>query len=236
MELAIRMAIIESASHRVGRLPLILDDALDGFHGQTLDHLVRVLIEFARDGQQILLMTSETEVAQRVRVHHGWVAQLREPTAAETKDETIAYRQAATVSPAPYVRPLLQPAAYTEFSPNLHEINAQLASWPVTIFRFVRSPLMFPPIGHRSMLHPFFCTVNRSFGRQVFLGRRSSIEDAPGMSYSQGGPTPLAERLRALGIHLVGQFLEADPRWIADHVGLSDVTPETVAPVKQKLG
>ncbi len=121
MELAIRMAILETAAHRIGRLPLILDDALDGFHGQTLDHVVRVLIEFARDGQQVLLMTGEQEVAQRVRVHHGWVAYLNQSPSETDAIPPSSYRE------SPYVIPM-RPAIYREPSPSLSEVNAQLSA------------------------------------------------------------------------------------------------------------
>lgn len=231
VELAIRMAIIESASHRVGRLPLILDDALDGFHGQTLDHLVRVLIEFARDGQQILLMTSESEVAQRVRVHHGWVAQLREQIASDVREEAYTYQQAVPLAPAPYVRPWVQPAAYTDLYSNLAEVNAQLASVASDASPF-RVTTAHVPVTYRApeyVAPVAYTPVATNIAAKFFLADRSQIEDAPGMSFSAGHPTPLGQRLRALGFHTVGQLLEADPRWIADHVGLPEATSDAIA-------
>jgi energy-coupling factor transporter ATP-binding protein EcfA2 len=218
VELAIRMAILESAAHRIGRLPLILDDALDGFHGQTLDHVVRVLIEFARQGQQVLLMTSEQEVAERVRVHHGWVAHLNHgPT-------EIAPRVAA---PAVYREPTYtsqwnpspRPAAYDDYVPSLAEVNAQLSAAAANPFEtsvHTARPIATPDI-YRYADYPRSAPVRApivpSTAGRFFLSERSRIEDAPGMQ------SVLGKGARSLGIETVGQWIATDPHWIADHLG-----------------
>jgi energy-coupling factor transporter ATP-binding protein EcfA2 len=202
VELAMRMAILESAAHRIGRLPLILDDALDGFHGQNLDHIVRVLIEFAREGQQVLLMTSEPEVAERVRVHHGWVSHLTESDNLATQvaaprlyrdreyDET--YRTLRTVTADDYRH-------------NLAEVNAMLASAEVSPFDIDPGSL----VGFQASDHAFAPRPDSRFA----LSEASPIEDAPGMR------SPLGQRLRQLGIHTVGQFLMANLPQLADQLG-----------------
>ncbi len=220
VELAIRMAILESAAHRIGRLPLILDDALDGFHGQTLDHVVRVLIEFARQGQQVLLMTSEQEVAERVRVHHGWVAHLNHgPTEIESRVAVpVAYREPVH---APQWTPSLQPAAYDDYAPSLAEVNAQLAAAAANPFE---TPAHAPrPMATTDIYRyadyprtgPVRTPIAPSANGRFFLSERSRVEDAPGMN------SVLGKGARSLGIETVGQWIATDPHWIADHLGPS---------------
>ena len=248
VELALRMAICDSAAHRIGRLPLILDDALDGFHGATLDHLVRVLIEFAREGQQVLLMTSEPEVAQRVRGHHGWVAQLNSPIA------TVA---APAVEIPSYFQPAVQPSRHLHFTPaalegsryyepSLLDINAQLSevaelpfmsadgawyeSTPVpiasnSVYRFTDYPRWngvapYSPTA-RPITRPIVNPAVRKASSEAtyYLSVRSPIEDGPSMtSHSTALRGTLASGLRSIGIQSVGTFLNADPVAIANRL------------------
>lgn len=246
VELAIRMAICDSASHRIGRLPLILDDALDGFHGATLDHLIRVLIEFAREGQQVLLMTSESEVAQRVRGHHGWVAQLNSP---------IVNVAAPTLSTDSFVQPArttLAPAAFNAsryYDPAFVDINAQLsaaadatAGIPVDGAWQEPAPVQFvPPSVYRlrdyptasedsSWSTPRVPVANTNPNATFFLSLRSPIEDAPNMTTpSARGQASLATGLRTMGIRSVGSFLNVDPVTIASNLVSLGVTAEDIA-------
>jgi nucleotidyltransferase/DNA polymerase involved in DNA repair/energy-coupling factor transporter ATP-binding protein EcfA2 len=205
VELAIRMAILDSAAHRIGRLPLILDDALDGFHGPTLDHVVRVLIEFARDGQQVLLMTSEQEVAERVRVHHGWVSHLK--TGAIESNQNL-------VRPRLYSEPRyeagnysrIHPLAFDEYSPTLADLNAQLASVDSNPFDTVA----FVPAYQEPRTHAVPTTEDAG---KFHLTERHPIEDAPGMR------SELGQRVRRLGFHSVGQWISADPQHLAHRLG-----------------
>jgi hypothetical protein len=248
VELAIRMAICDSAAHRIGRLPLILDDALDGFHGATLDHLIRVLIEFAREGQQVLLMTSESEVAQRVRGHHGWVAQLNSP---------IANVSAPSVSVDTYVQPTrhlpLAPAAFERgryFEPVYSDINAQLsaaadsalgmpfdAAWhepiaaqvaPRSVYRLRDYPQS--ETNWAATRAPAPATVASSNPNATFfLSTRSPIEDAPNMtSPMAAGLATLASGLQSIGIRSVGTFLNADPVLVANRLASLGVTPDAI--------
>ena len=225
VELAIRMAILESAAHRIGRLPLILDDALDGFHGQTLDHVVRVLIEFARQGQQVLLMTSEQEVAERVRVHHGWVAHLN-PTTLETDSFVqvpVAYRDPSYVAP---VRPALRPVAYNDYAPSLADVNAQLSAaanaHPFEVAATSVRPFVEPHIYRYNdypRSEPIPTAANPT---RYFLTERSLIEEAPGMH------TTFGARARELGLETVGQWISTDPQWIADRMGPTFASIDTI--------
>jgi len=227
VELAIRMAILESAAHRIGRLPLILDDALDGFHGQTLDHVVRVLIEFARQGQQVLLMTSEQEVAERVRVHHGWVAHLNHgPSEVDTRLQApVVYREPSYV---PQYAPSLRPVAYDAYAPSLAEVNAQLsaaASNPFEIAAHAVRPVATPDI-YKYADYPRAAAVRApiaptTVGR-FFLSERSRVEDAPGLN------AVLGKGARSLGVETVGQWIATDPQWIADHLGPSITSVDAI--------
>ncbi len=228
VELAVRMAILESAAHRIGRLPLILDDALDGFHGQTLDHVVRVLIEFARQGQQVLLMTSEQEVAERVRVHHGWVAHLNHaPTEADSRVQApVAYREPTYV---PHYTPALRPvAAYDDYAPSLAEVNAQLsaaASNPFEVAAHAVRPIPTPDI-YRYADYPRSAPARGPIASptagRFFLSERSRVEDAPGMN------SILGKGARSLGVETVGQWIATDPHWIAEHLGPTITSVEAI--------
>ncbi len=240
VELAIRMSIIEATSHRIGRLPLLLDDALDGFHGQQLDHIAQVLMQFARDGQQVLLLTSEEEVAQRVRHHQGWIARLSSDRGYESVDKMIdraiddrhwrnryptktewtapaayqpSYNYRTNVSP---VRPM---AAYD----HTEDINALLASDATQYSDYV--PDRFTAAASPVRVHRYYTSQPITGSEpaatvkmpQFFLSETSRIEDAPGVNGA------IAARLRKLGIHHVGQFLETDPNWIADSLGIVEL-------------
>ncbi len=231
------MSIIEATSHRIGRLPLLLDDALDGFHGQQLDHIAQVLMQFARDGQQVLLLTSEEEVAQRVRHHQGWIARLSSDRGYESVDKMIdraiddrhwrnryptktewtapaayqpSYNYRTNVSP---VRPM---AAYD----HTEDINALLASDATQYSDYV--PDRFTAAASPVRVHRYYTSQPITGSEpaatvkmpQFFLSETSRIEDAPGVNGA------IAARVRKLGIHHVGQFLETDPNWIADSLAL----------------
>ncbi len=220
VELAIRMAILDSAAHRIGRLPLILDDALDGFNGQTLDHVVRVLIEFARDGQQVLLMTTEEEVAERVRVHHGWVSYLNHGLA-EVEPQVVKPRLFRDPIYDDVVHRRTRPFASTEFVPSLADVNAQLASIDEHPFETVTfAPPAFVPSSVEP--RPVYTSTPINHGR-FFLTESSPVEHAPGMQ------SELGQRVRRLGIQNVRQWVSADPHHLAHRLGNHTVTAEMVA-------
>jgi predicted flap endonuclease-1-like 5' DNA nuclease len=231
VELAIRLAIIDAASHRIGRLPLLLDDALDGFHGQQLDHIAQVLMQFARDGQQILLLTSEEEVAHRVRHHQGWVARLGgylKNESTDSLDRAIDERYWRGKPELDYVAPAarLRSTAY-EVEPayavrgvrprNTEDVNALLAAHAVD-FADVEAPSV--RVDRYAQPDVFVADAQPATVKmpQFFLSEISRIEDAPGMKNG------LATRLRRLGIERVAQFIETDPAWIADSAGASEFT------------
>ncbi len=58
---------------------------------------------------------------------------------------------------------------------------------------------------------------------QFFLTQRSRVEESPSID------GPLASRLRGLGIDRIGDLLDADPAWVADQIGQSGISENTVA-------
>lgn len=74
--LCLRLAIADALEPQVGKLPLFVDDALEGVHGSTLDRTIETLMRLGRHGQQLVLFTSDEEVASRARAHHAWVCHL----------------------------------------------------------------------------------------------------------------------------------------------------------------
>jgi hypothetical protein len=246
VELGIRMAICDSAAHRIGRLPLILDDALDGFHGATLDHLIRVLIEFAREGQQVLLMTSETEVAQRVRGHHGWVAQLNSPivNTASPALSTDSFVQPVrtTFAPAAINAPRYHDPAYADINAQLAAAAESVSGSPYEGTWQEPAPAQFAQpsvyrlrdyptnIEDSSWSVPRVPVVNTNPNATFFLSLRSPIEDAPNMTTPVArGQAPLATGLRSLGIRSVGSFLNVDPVAVANSLASLGVTAEEIA-------
>jgi energy-coupling factor transporter ATP-binding protein EcfA2 len=203
VELAIRMAILDSAAHRIGRIPLILDDALDGFNGQTLDHVVRVLIEFAREGQQVLLMTTEEEVAERVRVHHGWVSYLNHGLA-EVDTHVVKPRLYREPSPDQVV--LSRGPLVAEYSTNLADINAQLAGAEERTWDTVAAAPTWAEVETR-----YVPTVVPN--GQFYLTESSPIEQAPGLQ------AELGQLVRRLGIQNIRQWISADPGHLAQRLG-----------------
>ncbi len=234
VELAIRMAIIDASSHRIGRMPLLLDDALDGFHGQQLDHIVRVLMQFASDGLQILLLTSEEEVAQRVRAQQGWVSRLsdtlKKPVPVANAGNSNVEHHYRTQQVVNY--PVYQPAAintqyaqtpyvnetlHHSYVPNTIDLNHVLANEADHQLEFVpngRTTFYTNSAPSHTTETSSFQTAPAALPRQFFLAESSRIEDAPGMLNG------LAGSLRKLGINTVGNFIETDPQWIASSLGM----------------
>ncbi len=78
MDLAIRLAIAEAAVPRIGRIPFLFDNSVEGFRGESLEQVLHVLAGFARDGRQILLATNDEFVARRISAHGGTVSRMHE--------------------------------------------------------------------------------------------------------------------------------------------------------------
>jgi hypothetical protein len=78
VDLAIRLAIAQTARTRIGRIPFILENSLDGFRGEPLEQILHVVSNFSRDGWQILLTTADEFIARRIAGHGGTVARVHE--------------------------------------------------------------------------------------------------------------------------------------------------------------
>lgn len=78
VDLAIRLAIAEAAVPRIGRIPFLFDNSVEGFRGESLEQVLHVLAGFARDGRQILLATNDEFIARRISAHGGTVSRMHE--------------------------------------------------------------------------------------------------------------------------------------------------------------
>ena len=247
VELAIRMAIVEASSHRVGRLPLLLDDALDGFHGQQLEHVVRVVMQFASDGQQILLLTSEEEVARRVRAQQGWVSYLMTQRTAEMRpefelDRTFDRRLDVAQDAPIFEREYSIPAARgyrSNFSDNhLHvepqskhyrflptsDLNSVLASDADA--NYLHQDDFYRPL-HETSVQPlvrstqhFAETHEPMLAGPAKLPSQFFLAETSRIEDAPGVTQDKAARFRKLGINTVGQLVDTDASWIADSLGV----------------
>ncbi len=200
-ELAIRMAIADAIAPQFGRIPMILDDALEGMHGPALDRVIRCLVDYTKRGQQVLLATADEEVASRVRAHHGWVCHLKDIVRAKVAppvEQRIVYDE------RPYrARPNYDAA---EINRQLHAYANEQASteWLPEIDRSVAS--IRPVVSTNPVARP---VVGAGAPQQYFLSERSWIEEVPGVDQR------FFAVLRRMGIQTVGDLLASNPREIA---------------------
>ncbi len=167
------MAIADAIAPQFGRIPMILDDALEGMHGPALDRVIRCLVDYTKRGQQVLLATSDEEVASRVRAHHGWVCHLKDIVRAKVAppvEQRFVYEE------RPYrTRPNYDAA---EINRQLHAYANEQASteWLPEIDRSVAS--IRPVVSTNPVVRP---VVGAGAPQQYFLSERSWIEEVPGV-------------------------------------------------------
>ena len=214
VELAIRMAIADAIAPQFGRIPMILDDALDGMHGPALDRVIRCLIEYGKRGQQVLLATADEEVASRVRAHHGWVCHLKDITRTR-------------VSPAPEQRVVYEHRPYRARTDwDAAEINGQLnayaneqsgTEWISDADRYVAG--VRPVLARQPVIR---AKAPQVAPQQYFLSERSWIEEVPGMDQR------FCPVLRRMGIQTVGELLASNPLDVASQLHAFGVNEATV--------
>lgn len=201
VDLAIRLAIATTASPRIGRIPMVLENSLEGFRGEPLEQLLHVLAGVARDGRQILLATQDEFVARRCVAHGGSVARVHENLRYAKPQYVIDSDTDLGIHPLLDRAPMVQYSDAELSSANnpLQELNRQLAGlsdenqqdawW---------QPIVEPTI---ASVHPVVYTIH---GKRYFLSLESPIGQVPGVS------SDAVRRLQSIGIHRAVDLLEAD--------------------------
>ncbi len=211
VDLAIRLAIAQAAVPRIGRIPLLLDDSLGSFRGESLEQILHVLSAFSREGRQLLLSTHDELIARRIAAHGGTVSRMLEVARyarpsyiLDGENEFGMYptmEHSANYSTVRDARPLRIVSAD---APEIEilELNRQLTgmanelanhSWWLPIETQTSSPTR-PTGGSREKARS---------GKSYFLQVDNPVQDAPGVS------AELTRRLNASGIYRVGDLLRA---------------------------
>lgn len=210
VDLAIRLAIATAASPRIGRLPLVLENSLDGFRGEPLEQLLHVLAGVARDGRQILLATQDEFVARRCVAHGGSVARVHENLRYAKPQYIIDSDTDLGVLPILDRAPVVQYSA-VDASGNatpLQEINRQLSD----LSDEIQQDTWWQPVSESSKtsVQPIVYNVD---GKKYFLSLESPLEHVPGVSVE------IAERFHRIGLHRAVDLLKTDTHRAAAAAG-----------------
>ena len=211
VDLAIRLAIAEAAVPRIGRIPMLLDDSLGGFRGESLEQILHVLSAFSRDGRQLLLSTNDEYIARRVAAHGGTISRMLEVMQYARPSYVLDEQNELGIHPA-----MEQPAVHSPYrdsrpfrivsadSPDteIRELNRQLSG----LANEQATHSWWTPNGSRVPTQPM--QVDRSAHqtsdrKRFFLQMDSLIQDVPGVD------AELMRRLNAVGISGVGELLRA---------------------------
>ncbi len=213
VDLAIRLAIAQSAVPRIGRIPMLLDDSLGGFRGESLEQILHVLSAFSRDGRQLLLSTNDEYIARRIAAHGGTVSRMIEVT---------RYARPSYVLDGPHelgLHPNMgQSAFFTEektsrplrivsvesSEPGIGELNRQLTGWA----NEQATGSWWLANGSRTQPQPQPRRVDRpieqsSGGKRFFLQMDSPVQDAAGVT------SQLTRRMNNAGVFRVADLLRA---------------------------
>jgi len=211
VDLAIRLAIAQAAVPRIGRIPLLLDDSLGGFRGESLEQILHVLSAFSRDGRQLLLSTNDECIARRIAAHGGTVSRMlevmryaRPSYVLDGQDELGMHpsmEHPATQTSVRDTRPL---RIVSPDSPEIEilELNRQLTGWANE--QANHSWWLPNPFRAASPTIQAEASSDRTANsKRFFLQVDSPVQDAPGVS------SELMRRLNSSGIYRVGDLLRA---------------------------
>lgn len=253
VDLAIRLAIAQSARSRVGRIPFMLEHSIDGFRGEPLEQILHVLANFSRDGWQILLITADEHIARRIAGHGGSVARVHEnlryakPHYVIDSDTDLGLHPVLDQAPmmgnprgwnpaqrsSPYSG---NAVAYNTFGfdafNDYREINRHLEGIAVEHESesfglpgpFDPWQTSTRPLANRSA-EPVVVQRN---GRTYYLAEESPIDAIPGMG------TETLQRLRSVGAHRVGDLFAMPlnrlvnvtglrPKWIQNTLSVAEL-------------
>ena len=84
LALALRLALVQSRAHDHGRAPLVLDDVFMSADNDAARATVDLLLEISESGQQIVFLTSQTDVSQVFEDRNVPIRHLAEPEVEES--------------------------------------------------------------------------------------------------------------------------------------------------------
>ncbi|MFM8263460.1 MAG: DUF4332 domain-containing protein [Pirellula sp.] len=204
VDLAIRLAIAQAARTRIGRIPFLLENSLDGFRGEPLEQILHVVSNFSRDGWQVLLTTADEFIARRIAGHGGTVARVHEnlryakPQYVIDSDTDLGLHP--VLDRAPIVPHSRSTSSLRSTSSDYSEINRQL-DW--------LAQQEDPQVVER--VEPMVYQRN---GKTYYLSKESLIDSVPGLGVET------LRRLRSVGVHRVGDFTGATIQRLASVTGL----------------
>ena len=237
VDLAIRLAIAQAAVPRIGRIPMLLDDSLGGFRGESLEQILHVLSAFSRDGRQLLLSTNDEYIARRVAAHGGTVSRMLEVIQYARPSYILDEQNELDIRPAmehASLRSTLRDSRLFQIvradSPDseIRELNRQLSglaneqanhSWSIP--NGSRLPLQ-PPLVDRS-------SDQTSGDKRFFLKIDSPIQDAPGVD------SELIRRLNSVGISRVGELLRAPSSKLGSMIRVDSAILEQIQRVAELM-
>ncbi len=237
VDLAMRLAVAQAAVPRIGRIPMLLDDSLGGFRGESLEQILHVLSAFSRDGRQLLLSTNDEYIARRVAAHGGTVSRMLQVMQYARPSYVLDEQNELGIHPA-----MEQAANCSQFrdarsfrivsadSPDteIRELNRQLSglaneqatnSW--WIANGSRLPSTPKPVDRSG--------IQASGGKRFFLQLDSLIQDAPGVD------TELTRRLNAVGISRVGELLRAPASKLGSMIRVDSSVLEQIQRVSELM-
>ncbi|MFN5275101.1 MAG: DUF4332 domain-containing protein [Planctomycetota bacterium] len=198
VDLAIRLAIAQAARSRIGRIPFLLENSLDGFRGEPLEQILHVVSNFSRDGWQILLTTADEFIARRIAGHGGTVARVHENLRYAKPQYVIDSDTDLGLHPILDRAPIVP--ASTATTGDYSDINRQL-DW-LAQQDYSQNAYRIEPM------------VYQKNGKTFYLSKESLIESVPGLGIET------LRRLRSVGIHRVGDFIGTTVPRLASVTGL----------------
>ena len=209
VDLAIRLAIAEVAVPRIGRIPMLLDDSLGSFRGESLEQILHVLSGFSRDGRQLLISTSDEHMARRIAAHGGTVSRMVEvlryarPNFVMDPQSELGMHpsmdQSAIFASDRYARPL---RILNTDSPEMEirELNQQLTG----LANEQANHSWWLPSGSK-LVNTHYETLREPShsGRRYYLHVDNAVQDASGVGQE------MMRRLNAVGVYRVGDLLRA---------------------------
>jgi len=198
VDLAIRLAIAQAARSRIGRIPFLLENSLDGFRGEPLEQILHVVSNFSRDGWQILLTTADEFIARRIAGHGGTVARVHENLRYAKPQYVIDSDTDLGLHPILDRAPIVP--ASTATTGDYSDINRQL-DW-LAQQDYSQNAYRIEPM------------VYQKNGKTFYLSKESLIESVPGLGIET------LRRLRSVGVHRVGDFIGTTVPRLASVTGL----------------